>query len=243
MRFYDQLAELYDEMIDFDQHLNTDLQIYQRLMERYPAEHILDAGCGTGLHSLIFTRLGARVTAIDNSAEMIARARENASRCKADVQFFQTDFLNFTDLVRGRFDAVYCMGNSFVHLPTKQDRLQVFANFYRVMKHNGILCLQILNYDKILIEKPSIISQKKRPPYQFIRKYDYQRHKIIFTLEIRGLSEPLFLIQDIFPLKSEDLIYLAQETGFNQIDLTGSLSMEPYDPGISQNICAWMRRD
>ncbi len=243
MRFYDQLAGLYDEMIDFDQHIKTDMEIYRRLIERFPAESILDAGCGTGLHSLIFTRLGANVTGIDFSAEMITRARENASRYRADVQFFQVDFLNFPDLVHGRFDAVYCMGNSFVHLRKKHDRLRVLSNFQRVLKPNGILCLQILNYDKILTERPTIISEKKRHPYQFIRKYDYQRNKIIFTLEIRGSTKPLILKQNIFPVRSDDLMVLSKEIGFKRIDLTGSLSLEPFAPDSSPNICAWLRKD
>src|SRR3954453_9952369 len=35
----------------------------------------LDLGCGTGRHSLALSEAGARVTALDTSPEMLARAR------------------------------------------------------------------------------------------------------------------------------------------------------------------------
>ncbi len=242
MQFYDRLAELYDEMIDLDHHLHGDLDMYRRLLGRFPAKHILDAGCGTGLHSLIFAKLGSMVTGIDSSSEMIVRARQNASLHRLDIEFVKADFINFPDDLPGPYDAIFCMGNSYVHLPDASKRLQVLANFHQVLNPGGMLCLQILNYDKILKDKPAVISEKKRAPYHFIRRYGYLKQKIIFTLEIRGLPEPFLLEQDIFPVKSADLLSLASESGFNLIDLTGSLNLEPYDPELSPNICAWFRK-
>jgi len=242
MNFYDILADLYDNMIGFDQHLEGDIDIYRKLLERYPAECILDAGCGTGLHSLIFTRLGAQVTGIDSSPAMIDRAKENAARHDLEGHYYQSDFKDFPDHIRGPFDAIYCLGNSFVHLKDKKERSLVMKNFRKVLKPEGLLCIQILNYDKILKEKPVIISEKLSGPNRFIRQYAYPGDKIIFTLEIRSESGKLKLEQDIFPVKSHELGKLAAVSGFNRLELTGSLALDPFDPVKSQNICAWLRK-
>jgi SAM-dependent methyltransferase len=42
-----------------------------------PGSHLLDAGCGTGQWALAFAQRGIRVTAVDASPAMIARAREH----------------------------------------------------------------------------------------------------------------------------------------------------------------------
>jgi SAM-dependent methyltransferase len=48
---------------------------------------VLDAGCGEGLHSRMFARLGARVTGIDASAPMIAMARHEERREPLGIRY------------------------------------------------------------------------------------------------------------------------------------------------------------
>lgn len=238
--FYDRLAELYDEMTEFDRHLTGDTGIFREVIARFPAEHILDAGCGTGLHSLIFAGLGIRVTGIDNSVAMIRRARENAERRGLNAEFTKADFLDFRTRLKENFDAVYCLGNGFVHLQNDADRVTVLENFRTILNRNGLVCLQILNYDRILSEKPGLISDKKGPHHRFIRTYEYQHDRIIFRLEVKGLLEPFELTQPLFPVTSREIIPLAENAGFSRVNLTGSLFLDPFDPKRSANICAWM---
>ena len=54
-----------------------------------PGSRVLDVGAGTGFLSLAATRLGHRVTALDLSAEMLARLREHAGREGLAVEVVQ----------------------------------------------------------------------------------------------------------------------------------------------------------
>lgn len=47
----------------------------QALYGSLAGKRVLDLGCGTGRHTLALARAGARVTAVDQSSEMMARAR------------------------------------------------------------------------------------------------------------------------------------------------------------------------
>jgi trans-aconitate methyltransferase len=47
------------------------------LLAAQPGERILDLGCGTGQLTAEIARSGARVTGLDNSADMLAEARQN----------------------------------------------------------------------------------------------------------------------------------------------------------------------
>src|SRR5918992_856141 len=52
---------------------------------------VLDVGCGTGVVALTAARLGAKVTGIDLTPELVARARENASIVKLEAVFDEGD--------------------------------------------------------------------------------------------------------------------------------------------------------
>ncbi len=52
---------------------------------------VLDIGCGGGLIAEPLTRLGARVTAIDASAEAIRVANRHATQMGLDINYLQTD--------------------------------------------------------------------------------------------------------------------------------------------------------
>jgi SAM-dependent methyltransferase len=68
-----------------------------------PGARVLDVGAGTGSLSLLAAELGYRVTALDLSAGMLARARQKASDQGLDVEFVEA---SATDPPDGPFDAV-----------------------------------------------------------------------------------------------------------------------------------------
>ncbi|MCA1555166.1 MAG: class I SAM-dependent methyltransferase [Acidobacteria bacterium] len=98
---YDRIARLYDLTFKFNG--------YERSLERYFREHpiplddhaqILDAGCGTGLLTLVLLRTLARpahITAIDLSASSLQKAREAVGQALQDrphrVRFLQANLL------------------------------------------------------------------------------------------------------------------------------------------------------
>ena len=65
-----------------------------------------DLGCGTGRHALAMAAAGARVTAIDFSEGMLAKAR--AKPGAEAVRFIQHDLLKPLPLDSNRFDRIAC---------------------------------------------------------------------------------------------------------------------------------------
>ncbi|MEP7270396.1 MAG: class I SAM-dependent methyltransferase [Acidobacteriota bacterium] len=70
-------------------------------------ERVLDAGCGTGHLTSIIAGLGAQVTGIDNSTEMIAAARS----AYPGLNFVVADVAEFS--FPGQFDAIF--SNAALH--------------------------------------------------------------------------------------------------------------------------------
>src|SRR3990167_7042591 len=68
---------------------------------------VLDAGCGAGRNSIFLASEGLRVTAIDQSAQMLARGAAAAHEAGVEVVFLQGR-LEALPLADGSFDLLVC---------------------------------------------------------------------------------------------------------------------------------------
>jgi S-adenosylmethionine-dependent methyltransferase len=141
---YDLLAEKYDERI----HFNLGAEVRNRIVFRtlYKFIHrkpyrILDAGGGTGFYSIPLALKGHEITILDVSEKMLEKARESASKHGVSER---------VETVRGSmarlrfpessFDVILC------HLAFGYtEPSQTLSEFYRVLKHSGILFLTVAN--------------------------------------------------------------------------------------------------
>lgn len=109
---------------------------------RKPLEglHLLDAGCGGGLLSEPLARMGARVTALDASADLIEAARMHAQSGGLDIDYRCG---SVEELARGseRFDAVVSM-EVVEHVA---DLPGFLAACCTLVGENGALALSTLN--------------------------------------------------------------------------------------------------
>jgi SAM-dependent methyltransferase len=93
---------------------------------------VLDVACGTGVVALTAARVGAKVTALDLTPELIARAKENAALVGAEVGWHQGDAeaLPFAD---GAFDTVV---SQFGHMFAPRPEV-VVKEMLRVLRPGG----------------------------------------------------------------------------------------------------------
>ncbi|MET9713191.1 class I SAM-dependent methyltransferase [Nocardiopsis alba] len=95
---------------------------------------VLDAGCGPGLYSRELVARGARVTGLDQSADMVRVAREHLG---GDAEILQRDLATPLDLPASSFDAALIA--LVVHyLP---DRVATLRELRRVLRPDGFLVL------------------------------------------------------------------------------------------------------
>ena len=81
---------------------------------------MLDVGCGTGVVGLTAARLGARVTGVDLTPELIARAKENSALMGVAADWRQGD-AEALPLPDASFDFVVSQfGHMFAPRPTSR---------------------------------------------------------------------------------------------------------------------------
>jgi SAM-dependent methyltransferase len=96
---------------------------------------VLDAGCGTGEHSLLAAASGADVTGVDVSALAIAQAKEKAATRGLDVRFEVGDALNL-----GRLGATFSasIDSGLFHVFNDEDRAKYVSSLACVIEPGGI---------------------------------------------------------------------------------------------------------
>jgi arsenite methyltransferase len=107
------------------------------LGELAPGEHVLDLGSGAGTDSLVAAQMvgEGRVTGVDMTPEMVAKARASAAEMGAgNVEFIESEAerLPFDD---ASFDVV--ISNGVIDLIPDKDA--VFAELFRVLRPGGRL--------------------------------------------------------------------------------------------------------
>ena len=125
-------------------------------LERYlppPTElgPILDAGGGPGRYTILLAQRGYRLTLFDLSPGLldlgkrrIQEAGEGVERhVDAVIEGSFTDLSAFPD---SKFSAVLCLGGAFSHASTASERRQAMFELCRVLKPDGLLFLNALNY-------------------------------------------------------------------------------------------------
>lgn len=101
---YDLWSSVYDS--DGNPLVGLEEPVVRRLVGRVRERSVADVGCGTGRHSIALARRGARVTAIDFSEGMLARARAKPGAGR--VRFVRRAVDRRLPLPDGSVDVVLC---------------------------------------------------------------------------------------------------------------------------------------
>lgn len=123
-----------------------------QLVDLQVGQTILDAGCGIGLDAIqMATQIGqtGHVFGVDNSQEMITKAKSNAAHLELPLTFrygniYQLEFQdNFFDRCR--------VDNTFQHLSDPKPALK---ELIRVTKHGGKIIIADPDHDSLIIDTP-----------------------------------------------------------------------------------------
>jgi SAM-dependent methyltransferase len=102
------------------------------------AGRVLDAGCGTGEHTLLAAAHGADATGVDGARTAIERARAKAAERGISARFEVADVLDLGRLGE-TFDTVIDSG--VFHVFSDEDRPRYVGSLAGVLRDGGLCCL------------------------------------------------------------------------------------------------------
>jgi len=112
----------------------------------FPGRRVLDLGCGLGRFTHGLLRLGAQVTASDQSANGLKRTHELCSEWAESLTLLQRDLLDWDE--EADFDLVFCYG--VVHHTGNTYR--AIRNAATKVRPGGRLFLMVYGYPETLAE-------------------------------------------------------------------------------------------
>ena len=153
----------------------------KRVIGRVKEKKVLDLGCGEGRFSRFFARMGAKVTGIDISEELIKAAREEEGRRPLGIEYYVADAADLHMFDSEVFDIVYC----HMALGDIADYEGAIAEVSRVLKVGGrfIIVMEHPCFSRRLLNREVIAGWKislredgsKEYHYYWVKDY-FRRH-------------------------------------------------------------------
>jgi ubiquinone/menaquinone biosynthesis C-methylase UbiE len=235
--FFDELSVQYDSMIPFEKAIKRKEELFQNLIKG-TSKTVADLGCGTGSDSLALAGIGHKVTSFDPSAQMLNKARINAKNSGLDLDSYQFGTAQIPNEFNGKYNVVISFGNSFANIPTDEFESSV-CKCFSLLKEKGELYIQILNYEKILLEKKRIVSITTGEEKYFVRFYDFNENHIVFNILQFDKAKPAdhqLISTKIYSYSTDDFTMALKKAGFKTINYFGSFNFTPFDPQTSNDL-------
>lgn len=203
---------------------------------------ILDLACGHGRIAIGLAKHGFEVTGVDLNNFFLQKAKEEAKKKKAKINFIQKDMrhINF----RGEFYVVINFFTAFGYFDSDRDDERIIQNVSRALKHGGKFLIDVINRDRIMrqfqpykkeyIGKNSIIYERQWDPVKstIYEKRTYtkgNRKKVIKNISIRLYT-------------AAELIKIMAKAGLKFLKLYGNTDGKPYTIGSKRIIIIAQKR-
>ena len=181
----------------------------------------------------IVTANSKNVLGIDMDAEMIRVASKTIESTSKSIQFQQTSMLKLNAFIdKNTLDGIICFGNTLVHLNSLDEIADFLQQSKAVLKSNGKLLFQIVNYDKIIEKNIKQLPIIKNDEIIFERNYYYRKseNKIDFNTRLT-VKLPQQIIEnsiELLPVLKNELAILLKNAGFNNCNYYGNFNQESY---------------
>jgi SAM-dependent methyltransferase len=116
---------------------------------------VVDLGAGFGMHAIPLARMGARVVAVDNSAELLGQL----SRLAGDlaIRTVKDDLLSFRSHLSEKPGAIFCMGDTLTLLPEHTHVDFLVQEVVECLARGGRFVLSFRDYSEALLDEKRFI--------------------------------------------------------------------------------------
>lgn len=130
----------------------------EKLIKDLPISSVLDVGTGTGRYAFKLAGRGVKVTAIDQSEEMLEIARQKAISKGINVDFQLASIEEYLPFTANQFDFLVC-ALMLSHIP---DLAQAARKFFDILQSKGHLLITAYHPDIIEYGWRTVFEQPKK---------------------------------------------------------------------------------
>jgi len=228
MNFYENIVKSYDDIFPVNPH---QIKFINGLLK--PGSSILEVGSATGNLSFGLAKSGQYVIGIELDKAMVEVAESRNSESNS-VKFEPLDLRFISErFSKSSFDSVICVGNTLVHIMEMKSIQDFFKNSHNILKPEGKLILQIINYDRILRGKLKGLPFIENDKIKFERYYDYkpEDRAVNFrtVLTIKSSGEVLYNNIQLLALRKHEIEEMIKTAGFSKLDFFCNWIYSPFN--------------
>ncbi|MFF7456493.1 class I SAM-dependent methyltransferase [Kitasatospora sp. NPDC008115] len=222
-------TEFHDFLFSEQRHTQAEELLGSSPLLDFPAgSRVLDLCCGPGVFSVPLARRGHAVTGVDLSPPMLERARRLADGAGAKVTFVRADARTYE--APGEFDVVLNMFTSFGYFEDPADNARVLRTMHDSLTPGGTLVLDLAGKE--------LLARRVTPPKVVRRGEDLVVQTDTVLDDWARLRSDWVLVRGErvtratlvwFVYSAVELRRMAEEAGFERIEVFGGFDGRPYD--------------
>jgi tRNA (cmo5U34)-methyltransferase len=206
--FDEEVASVFDDMLNrsvpfYKENLNLQIDILKNFLNEN--DKIVDLGSSTGTFLIELAKKFDKklnLIGIDNSSEMIKRAKHKAKAFGVNIKFIEKDFLNYDFSDSKAIIANYTI--QFIR-PLKREKL--INKIYDSLKNDGIF----------LLSEKLITNHKKLNKIMIDEYYEFKKQMGYSEYEIAQKREALENV--LIPYTMEENIEMLKNSGFSDVEV------------------------
>ena len=233
MSSYDALAASYDGlMADGGYRKRAEWLDRQLRKSAIPVHTVLDLACGTGTISCLLAQKGYQVTATDGSEEMLTQAMQKAAALEGQPPLFLHQTMSRLRLLEP-VDAAVSTLDSLNYLTREKDIRETFCRVYRWLKPGGMFIFDVNTPYKLRRMDGQMYMDETEDSFCVWRTFFSRRTQVctyqvdLFRLNGEGTWDRDFEEHRERAWSEEQLRLFLTEAGFQNITVTGDLTMKP----------------
>jgi glycine/sarcosine N-methyltransferase len=223
MSFYSVLSRYYDFIFPF----NEKEASFVFSIISSPVSRSLDIGCGIGNTASILSKVSSTVIGIDGNQDMVLQAQKT----HPSLTFLAKDMRLLNELILKPMDVVTCFGNTLVHI-SNQEVQYVLKQWNTLLKDEGRLMIQIINYDRIMQDQITSLPTIDHELVSMERLYHHYQEVIEFETILTDKQKNQVFTQRVtlYPLLKADLESYLHAAGFESCDFYGGFDGQLWTP-------------
>jgi SAM-dependent methyltransferase len=198
-------AQLYDLTYYRGQH--EDLRFVEflvRNIRRYaPGPHVLDCACGTGEPGLSLAAFFS-MTLSDASPEMLTIASIKAKQRKLyEVPIICASWSELPQVMKNKFDAVICSGNSISQASTLVELRRSLAGMVDVLAENGIIYIDFR-------EDYPVGESLQFDPTEVVGPLRWRSHNLLVIIRERRRHKAIERLKTCYDISGRELVKISE---------------------------------
>jgi len=231
---FDDLTDVYEEMINWPKRLAYEEPLFRRLFEDAKVRNVVDTACGTGQHAAMFHSWGLRVEGADISGNMLRRARDRHGE-PPGLSWVVRGFDQPIESAEP-FDAAVCIGNSLALAPDNATVQQAIRQMLAAVRDQGIVVIHVLNLWR-LPDGPCVwqkcrraaISDREVLIVKGVHRCGSQGYVELVVAEVTGDPNMQSESVPFLGLEAPELERMAIEAGATRVRFYGGYQHRPFD--------------